>query len=91
MPIQATRTLLSAALSGALAKQQFRTDPHFGFEVPVACPGVSDELLDPRRTWADPADYDRQAKALVKMFADNFAQYEPFVGEDVMAAAPKAA
>jgi phosphoenolpyruvate carboxykinase (ATP) len=91
MPIQATRALLSAALSGELAKGKFRTDPNFGFEVPVACPGVPSELLDPRRTWADPAEYDRQAKALVRMFADNFAQYEPFVGEEVMAAAPKAA
>ena len=91
MPIEATRALLSAALSGALAKGSSATDPHFGFEVPVSCPGVPDELLDPRRTWPDPAEYDRQAKALVKMFADNFAQYEPFVGEEVMKAAPKAA
>jgi phosphoenolpyruvate carboxykinase (ATP) len=91
MPIQATRALLSAALSGDLSMVRFRTDPHFGFEVPVSCPGVDAALLDPRRTWADPADYDRQAKALVRMFADNFAQYEPFVGEEVMAAALKAA
>ncbi len=91
MPIAATRALLSAALSGELAKGEFRTDPHFGFEVPTSCPDVDPRLLDPRRTWPEPAEYDRQAKALVGMFADNFAQYEPFVGEEVMKAAPKAA
>jgi len=91
MPIRATRSLLSAALDGSLAKSAFRTDPNFGFEVPVACHGVSDVLLDPRRTWQDPAAYDRQAAELVAMFVDNFAQYEPHVGDEVRAAAPRAA
>jgi phosphoenolpyruvate carboxykinase (ATP) len=48
-------------------------------------------LLDPRATWADAAEYDRQAARLVAMFADNFAQYAGHVTEDVLAAAVKAA
>ncbi len=36
MPITATRGLLHAALSGALDGVQYRTDPVFGFEVPLA-------------------------------------------------------
>ena len=40
MPIRATRALLSAALDGSLAEANFRRDPNFGFEVPVAVPGV---------------------------------------------------
>ena len=91
MPIRATRALLSAALDGSLAGAAFRRDPHFGFDVPVAVPGVDDALLDPRRTWADPAAYDAQAAKLVSMFIDNFAQYEAHVGADVRAAAPHAA
>ena len=47
--------------------------------------------MDPRRTWADPAAYDRQAVELVAMFVRNFEQYEPHVGDDVKAAAPHAA
>ena len=50
-------------------------------------PGVADVLLDPRRTWADPDAYDAQATKLVGMFADNFAQYVPFIDADVKAAA----
>ncbi len=91
MPINATRALLRAALDGTLDKADYRVDPNFGFRVPVSMPGISDVLLDPRRTWDDPAAYDRQAAELVAMFARNFEQYEDHVGDDVKAAAPKAA
>jgi phosphoenolpyruvate carboxykinase (ATP) len=87
MPIKATRALLTAALDGSLNAGQFRKDPHFGFEVPVTCHGVDDRLLDPRQTWADTAAYDKQAQRLVTMFADNFAQYVPYIADDVKAAA----
>ncbi len=87
MPIKATRALLKAALDGSLAGGVFRRDPNFGFEVPVAVPFVDAGLLNPRGTWADPAAYDAQAAKLVRMFADNFGQYLPFIDEDVRAAA----
>lgn len=87
MPIKATRALLSAALDGSLAGATFRKDPNFGFDVPVTVPGVEDTLLDPRRTWANGADYDAQARKLACMFAANFAQYLPFIDEDIKAAA----
>ncbi len=87
MPIKATRALLTAALDGSLAGGAFRRDANFGFEVPVAVPGVDAALLDPRSTWADAAAYDRQAAKLVGMFADNFGQYVPFIDDDVKAAA----
>ncbi|MCT4684129.1 MAG: phosphoenolpyruvate carboxykinase (ATP), partial [Roseicyclus sp.] len=87
MPIRATRALLTAALDGTLNKGEFRRDPNFGFDVPLTCRGVPDILLDPRRTWNDAAAYDRQAQKLVQMFADNFAQYVPYIDDDVKAAA----
>ncbi|MGY9049085.1 phosphoenolpyruvate carboxykinase [Puniceibacterium antarcticum] len=87
MPIKATRALLSAALGGSLAESEFRKDPNFGFEVPVQVEGVAEMLLNPRRTWDDKAAYDAQASKLVQMFADNFAQYVPYIDDDVKAAA----
>jgi len=87
MPIRATRALLTAALNGSLNEGEFRKDPNFGFDVPTACPGVAKVLLDPRRTWDDHGAYDIQAKKLVDMFAENFAQYVPFIDDDVKAAA----
>jgi phosphoenolpyruvate carboxykinase (ATP) len=87
MPIMATRALLTAALDGSLDDAEFRKDLNFGFDVPVAVPGVADVLLDPRRTWNDPEAYDVQAARLVAMFAENFEQYLAHVDEDLKAVA----
>ncbi len=87
MPIKATRALLSAALDGSLNDAEFRRDANFGFEVPVAVPGVDQALLDPRATWADGAAYDAAASRLVAMFAENFAQYEDHIDDEVRAVA----
>jgi phosphoenolpyruvate carboxykinase (ATP) len=91
MPIKATRALLNAALDGSLGGAEFRKDPNFGFDVPVAVPGVDSAILDPRATWADKEDYDRTAHKLVQLFVDNFAQFEAHVDEGVRNAAPQAA
>jgi phosphoenolpyruvate carboxykinase (ATP) len=91
MPIKATRALLNAALDGSLKSATFRTDPFFGFDVPVAVPGVDAAILNPRDTWADKAAYDAQARKLVAMFVENFAQFEADVDESVRKAAPRAA
>jgi len=72
MPIGATRALLAAALSGSLATVEYRVDPVFGFEVPVAAAGVDTALLDPRATWADGVAYDAKAQELAGMFRTNF-------------------
>jgi phosphoenolpyruvate carboxykinase (ATP) len=88
MPIRVTRTLLNAALSGALKSQPMRTDPVFGFQVPIALNGVDPAILNPRETWTDKLAYDAQARALVDMFGKNFAKYEVHVDAEVKAAAP---
>jgi phosphoenolpyruvate carboxykinase (ATP) len=89
MPIEATRALLHAALSGQLADADFRTDDLFGFEVPTAVPGVDAGLLDPRSTWRDPEAYDRKARELAQMFRNNFEQFADDAGPDVVAAGPR--
>jgi len=87
MPIKATRSLLTAALNGTLNQGEFRRDPNFGFDVPVGVDGVANVLLDPRRTWDHPKAYDRDAKILVAMFAENFAQYQDYIDAEVKAVA----
>ncbi len=89
MPIQATRTLLDAALSGELANVTYRVDATFGFEVPVEVPGVATRLLVPRSTWDDPLAYDRKAAELAAMFRENFARFADEAGEAVAAAGPR--
>jgi len=89
MPIRVTRGLLAAALDGSLREAQFRTDPNFGFAVPVNVPGIDAAILDPRATWADRAAYDAQASRLVGMFVENFAKFEAHVEADVLNASPQ--
>ena len=91
MPIKETRALLNAALDGSLNNVEFRKDQNFGFDVPVAVPGVDNSILDPRSTWADKDDYDRTAAKLVDLFVDNFAEFEEHVDEGVRQSAPKVA
>lgn len=91
MPIKATRALLNAALDGSLNDAEFRKDPNFGFEVPVAVPGVDTAILDPRGTWADKDEYDRTAAKLVDLFVANFAEFAEHVEDGVKAAGPKVA
>jgi phosphoenolpyruvate carboxykinase (ATP) len=57
--------------------------------VPVRAKGVDESLLDPRSTWADPRAYDRKARELAQMFADNFATKHPDAPAEVAAAAPR--
>ena len=89
MPITATRSLLSAVLSGHLHEVEFRTDPVFGFDVPVTAPDVDESLLDPRATWADPERYDAKARELARMFVENFTAKHADAPEAVRAAAPR--
>ena len=89
MPIKETRALLNAALDGSLKNVEFRRDPNFGFDVPVAVPGVDNSILDPRSTWADKEDYDHTAAKLVDLFVENFAEFADHVEEGVRQAGPK--
>ena len=90
MPIAATRALLHAALSGELHGVEYRADEVFGFEVPVAVPGVDARLLDPRSTWLDPAAYDAKALELAGLFRENFKQFADVVRPETAAAGPVA-
>ena len=90
MKIAHTRAMINAALSGALANVEYRRHPVFNLEMPVSCPGVPSEVLDPRSTWADKTAYDAQAKKLAGMFTENFKTFEGQVDPAVVAAGPKA-
>ncbi len=88
MSIDLTRTLIRAALDGSLAVCEFMPHPVFKVLVPQECHGVAPYVLDPRATWTDKDEYDRTARRLAGMFADNFKQYAAQVSPEVLAAGP---
>ncbi len=90
MSIKHTRAMIRAILNGSLAQVETRPDPVFGVHVPVSCPEVPSEVLEPRGTWKDAARYDEKAHDLARRFNDNFKKYEAGVSPAVRAAAPKA-
>ena len=88
MKIEHTRALLNAALAGTLDNVDYRTDPVFGIEVPTSCPGVPEQVLNPRESWSNPEDYDKQAAKLAQLFVDNFREFEDKASDEVKAAGP---
>ena len=89
MKIRYTRAMLNAAMDGDLDNVQYVIDSRFGFEVPVECPNVPAEILQPRNTWEDVSSFDSTADKLATMFNENFARYSAGVSDDVNAAAPQ--
>jgi phosphoenolpyruvate carboxykinase (ATP) len=90
MKIGYTRAMIRAILNGSLAQTATTPDPIFGVNVPVSCPDVPNEVLQPRNTWEDKDAYDASAKDLARRFNENFKKYEAGVSEAVRAVAPKA-
>jgi phosphoenolpyruvate carboxykinase (ATP) len=89
MSIAHTRAMITAALSGQLDNVQYERHPIFNVDMPVSCPGVPNEVLDPRSTWSDKTAYDQQAKRLASMFVENFKTFEGDVDAAVVAAGPR--
>ena len=89
MKIGVTRAVLNAALGGSLADAETDRDPYFGFRVPRGAPGVSTDILNPRKTWRDPKAYDKQAKKLAGMFRKNFEQFADKTPAEVATAGPR--
>lgn len=91
MNIGHTRSMVRAALDGALDDTPTRIDPTFRVAVPLAVPEVPARFLDPRQTWADKDAYDAAASRLVAMFHANFEAYVVGVDPAIAAAGPRPA
>lgn len=91
MKLRFTRAMITAALRGELDRVDYMEHPVFGVSFPTTCPNVPAEILDPRSTWADKAEYDRTAEKLAKQFITNFDKYKEGASAEILAAAPKVA
>ena len=89
--IKDTRGIIDAILDGSINKADTKKIPVFGFEVPTSLPGVDPKILDPRDTYANPADWDAKAADLASRFVKNFVKYESNdAGKALVKAGPKA-
>ena len=89
MKLKYTRAMITAALKGELDNVNYQTHEIFGLQIPLTCPNVPDEVLNPRDTWADKDGYDIKANELAQAFVANFKQFEAEASKAILAAAPK--
>ena len=88
--IKDTRGIIDAILGGAILGAPTKTIPYFNFEVPTVLEGVDTGILDPRDTYADPAEWESKARDLAGRFIKNFAKYEGNeAGKTLVAAGPQ--
>jgi phosphoenolpyruvate carboxykinase (ATP) len=87
--IRHTRNLLNAALEGKLDTVEYRKDKLFGFEVPVCCPDVPQDVLEPSNSWGSKDEYWKKYDALAARFIENFKLFKKGSSEEVIAAGPK--
>jgi phosphoenolpyruvate carboxykinase (ATP) len=90
MNLSHTRAMVEAATSDALRDVDTKRHAIFNVDVPVSCPGVPNEVLDPQSTWPDKEQYEIQGRELAAMFADNFQRFTDSVPPEVTKAGPSA-
>jgi phosphoenolpyruvate carboxykinase (ATP) len=88
MKLKHTRAMITEALEGKLDNVEFVQHPIFGLSMPTNCENVPNEVLNPKDTWADKASYDEKALELANSFRKNFAQFEEYANEEIMAGGP---
>lgn len=88
MSLKDTRAVINAALNGDLNNAEFKKDPYFGFEVPVAIEGVASEKLSPATSFDSTTAYEANAKELADKFKANFKKFEEFATADLLAGGP---
>ncbi len=88
--IKDTRCIIDAILNGSVDKAETQIIPYFNLEVPVGVPCVASDILDPRKTYEDPSEWDRKARDLAQRFILNFEQFtDNQVGRSLVAAGPQ--
>ncbi|HIW21840.1 MAG TPA: phosphoenolpyruvate carboxykinase (ATP) [Candidatus Dorea intestinavium] len=74
--IKDTRGIIDGILNGDINKAPMKKLPYFNFDIPTELAGVDTNILDPRDTYADEAQWEEKAKDLAGRFIKNFAKYE---------------
>ncbi len=88
--IHDTRAIIDAILDGSIDKAPMKTLPIFNLAMPIDLPGVNPQILDPRDTYTDPAEWQRKAEDLAQRFIKNFVQYtDNEQGKRLIAAGPQ--
>ncbi|WP_198947926.1 phosphoenolpyruvate carboxykinase (ATP) [Magnetofaba australis] len=88
--IHDTRHIIDAILDGTIEQAPTITLPIFNLVIPTKLHDVEPGILDPRDTYADPAQWQAKAEKLAALFIKNFAAYTDIAhGEELVRAGPQ--
>lgn len=86
--IRHTRNMLNAVLEGKLGNMKYRKDKLFNFEIPLTCPNVPDDVLDPANAWGNKDEYWMKYDALSSRYIENFKFFKNGCPDEVISASP---
>lgn len=88
--IKNTRAIIDRILDGSIEKAETKIVPIFNLEIPTSLSGVHTEILDPRDTYKDTAEWTKKATKLAGLFSENFEKYtDNEEGKALVAAGPQ--
>ena len=89
IPLSYTRAMIKAVLEQKLENATMRREPVFGWDMPVECPGVEKNILNPQKAWQSENAFDEKRKFLAQLFIKNFERYAADVPAEIKDAGPK--
>ena len=88
--IKDTRAIIDSILDGSIENAEMVELPMFNLSVPTALPGADSNILDPRNTYENAADWEGKAKDLAGRFVNNFDKFtDTDHGASLVAAGPQ--
>ncbi|MCB2294773.1 phosphoenolpyruvate carboxykinase (ATP) [Clostridium algoriphilum] len=71
-----TRAMVKAVMLDKFKNIKFYEHPVCKVLIPLECPDVSKEILNPRNTWVNKDEYDKKAYELAEKFEENFRRFK---------------
>lgn len=73
--IKDTRAIIDSILNGSIENAKTQHVPILNLTVPIELPNVSADILDPRKTYAKPSEWELKARSLAAKYIKFFEQY----------------
>jgi phosphoenolpyruvate carboxykinase (ATP) len=81
--------MLNAVLDGELDNVEFRKDKIFNFDIPLTCPNVPADVLDPSNAWGNKEEYWMKYDALASRYIENFKAFTDGCPDEIINSGPK--
>lgn len=83
-----TRAMITSILEGELKNVDYQIHPIFGLSMPISCPNVPTEILDPMNTWENKSAYISKSIQLAHSFHLNFEKFANEASEEIINGGP---